>query len=56
VEAFLLWTILACVLAIAFWIAQLVRNVNERFDEIEHKLDVVIDQLDRAQPRDQADS
>jgi hypothetical protein len=33
-------------LAIAFWIAHLVRDINERFDQIEHKLDVIIFQLE----------
>jgi len=33
-------------LAIAFWIAHLVRDVNERFDQIEHKLDVIMFQLE----------
>jgi hypothetical protein len=44
--AFLLWAVFAVVCAVAFWIAHLVKNLNERFDQIEHKLDVAIDQLD----------
>jgi hypothetical protein len=44
--ALLLWALLAAVLAVAFWIGHLVRDVNERFDQIERKLDVIIDKLD----------
>jgi hypothetical protein len=43
---FLVWTLVASALAIAFWIAHLVRDVNERFDQIEHKLDVIMFQLE----------
>jgi hypothetical protein len=43
----LLWALLAAVLAVAFWIGHLVKDLNDRFDQIEHKLDVIIDQLDR---------
>jgi hypothetical protein len=43
---FLVWTLVASALAIAFWIAHLVRDINERFDQIEHKLDVIIFQLE----------
>ena len=43
---FLVWTLVALALAIAFWIAHLVRDINERFDQIEHKLDVIIFQLE----------
>jgi hypothetical protein len=49
---FLIWTLVALVLAIAFWIAHLVRDINERFDQIEQKLDVIIFQLDNSDPRD----
>jgi hypothetical protein len=45
--------LIASVLAIAFWITQLVRDVNERFDQIEHKLDVIIDQLENSQTTNQ---
>jgi len=38
---FFVWTLVALALAIAFWIAHLVRDINERFDQIEHKLDVI---------------
>ena len=48
---FLIWTLVALALAIAFWIAHLVRDINERFDQIEHKLDVIIFQLDNSDPR-----
>jgi hypothetical protein len=43
---FLVWTLVALALAIAFWIAHLVSDINERFDQIEHKLDVIISQLE----------
>jgi len=43
---FLVWTLVALALAIAFWIGHLVRDMNERFDQIEHKLDVIIFQLE----------
>ena len=43
---FLVWTLVTLALAIAFWIAHLVRDINERFDQIEHKLDVIIFQLE----------
>jgi hypothetical protein len=43
---FFVWTLVALALAIAFWIAHLVRDINERFDQIEHKLDVIIFQLE----------
>jgi hypothetical protein len=48
---FLVWMLVASVLAIAFWIAHLVRDINERFDQIEHKLDVIIFQLDISDSR-----
>jgi hypothetical protein len=44
--ALLLWALLAAVLAVAFWIGHLVGDLNERFDQIEHKLDVISDKLD----------
>jgi hypothetical protein len=43
----LLWAVLAAVFAVAFWIGHLAKGTNDRFDQIEHKLDVIIDQLDR---------
>jgi hypothetical protein len=43
--AFLLWAVFAAICAVAFWIGHLVKDLNERFDQIEHKLDVVIDRL-----------
>ena len=46
---FLVWTLVASFLAVAFWIAHLVRDINERFEQIEHKLDVIIDQLETSQ-------
>jgi len=44
----LVWTLVAGVAAIAFWIGHLVKDVNDRFDQIEHKLDVIIDRLDES--------
>jgi len=49
----LIGIIIASVLAIAFWITQLVKDVNERFDQIEHKLDVIIDQIENSPTADQ---
>jgi hypothetical protein len=43
---FLVWMLVALALAIAYWIAHLVRDINERFDQIENKLDVIIFQLE----------
>jgi hypothetical protein len=48
---FFVWTLIALALAIAFWIAHLVRDINERFDQIEHKLDVIIFQLESNDPQ-----
>lgn len=56
VVTFLVWTLVACVLAVAFWIAHLVRDINERFDQVEHKLDVIIDQLESGQSSEEASS
>ena len=44
---FLAWTFVAGVVAVVFWIANIVKHANERFDQLEHKLDVIIDQLDK---------
>jgi hypothetical protein len=41
----LIWTLLAAVLAVAFWIAHLVKQTNDRFDEIDHALDLILDHL-----------
>jgi len=56
VVTFLVWTLVAGVLAVAFWIAHLVRDINERFDQVEHKLDVIIDQLESGQSSEEASS
>ena len=56
VITFLVWTLVACVLAVAFWIAHLVRDINARFDQVEHKLDVIIDQLESGQSSEEASS
>ena len=42
----LLWALLTAVLAVAFWIGLLVKQLNQRFDQIEHKLDVILDGLE----------
>jgi hypothetical protein len=44
--ALLVWALVAVVCAVAFWIGHLVKDLNNRFDQIEHKLDVIIDQVD----------
>ena len=43
----LLWALLTAVLAVAFWIGLLAKQLNERFDQIEHKLDIIIDAVER---------
>ena len=43
----LLWALIAAVLAVAFWVGLLVKQLNERFDQIEHKLDIIIDTVDK---------
>lgn len=40
-----MWALLAAVIAMAFWIANLVRGMNDRFDQIEHALDLILDLL-----------
>jgi hypothetical protein len=42
----LIWALVAGLCAVALWVAHLVKDLNDRFDQIEHKLDVLIDQLD----------
>ena len=39
------WAILAALSAIGIWIAVLVRGLNDRFDQIDHALDLVLDHL-----------
>jgi hypothetical protein len=41
----LVWVLLAAVCAIALWIAQLVKDLNERFDQIENALDLILDHV-----------
>jgi hypothetical protein len=41
----LVWVLLAAVCAIAFWIAHLVKDLNERFDQIENALDLILDHV-----------
>jgi hypothetical protein len=42
---FLVWVLIAAVCAIAFWIAHLVKNLNDRFDQIDNALDLILDHL-----------
>jgi hypothetical protein len=42
---FLVWVLIAAVCAVAFWIAHLVRDLNNRFDQIENALDLILDYL-----------
>ena len=42
---FLVWTLLAAVVAVALWIALLVRDLNNRFDQIDHALDLILDHI-----------
>jgi hypothetical protein len=37
--------VLAALCAIAFWIAHLVRELNDRFDQIDNALDLILDHL-----------
>ena len=46
-NSLLVWALVAAVCAVAVWVGQLVRQLNDRFDQIEHKLDIVVDRLDR---------
>jgi hypothetical protein len=43
---FLISILIACVLGVALWIARLVSDINTRFDQLEHKMDAVLDQLE----------
>jgi hypothetical protein len=42
---FLMWVLLAGVCAVAFWIAHLVKDLNDRFEQIENTLDLILDHL-----------
>ena len=44
--AVLIAVLIVCVVGVALWVGRLVRDANERFDQLEHKLDIVIDQLE----------
>ena len=39
------WVILAAACAIALWIAFLVKGMNDRFDQIDNALDLILDHL-----------
>lgn len=41
----LIWVLIAAVAAVALWIAQLVKQLNDRFDQIDHALDSIVDHL-----------
>ena len=41
----LTWLVLAGLCAIAFWITRLVKDVNDRFDQIDNALDLILDHL-----------
>jgi hypothetical protein len=41
----LIWVLIAAVAAVAVWIAQLVKQLNDRFDQIDHALDLIVDHL-----------
>jgi|KBSMisStandDraft_5_1062788.scaffolds.fasta_scaffold318926_1 hypothetical protein len=41
----LIWVLIAAVAAVAFWIAHLVKDLNDRFDQIDHALDLILDHL-----------
>jgi hypothetical protein len=47
----LIWALVAGVCAVAFWIGRLVKDLNDRFDELERKLDEIIDTLERSSGR-----
>jgi hypothetical protein len=42
---FLIWALLAAVCAVAFWIGHLVKDLNDRFDQIDHGIDLILDHL-----------
>jgi len=44
-QTLLISVILVAVCVIAFWISQLVKGVNDRFDQIDHALDLILDHL-----------
>ena len=42
---FLIWILLAAVCTIALWIADLVKDLNDRFDQIENTSNLILDHL-----------
>jgi hypothetical protein len=44
-QTVLIALVLAGLCAIAFWIARLVKDVNDRFDQIDNALDLILDHL-----------
>jgi hypothetical protein len=42
---FLLWVAVAAVCAVALWIGQLVKGLNDRLDDMENALDLILDHL-----------
>ena len=45
----LITVLIVLLILLAVSIMRLVRDLNERFDQIEHKLDVIIDQTDKGE-------
>lgn len=41
----LISVLLVAVCAVAFWIAHLVKNLNDRFDQIDNALDLILDHV-----------
>jgi hypothetical protein len=41
----LIWALIAAVGAVAFWIGHLVKDLNDRFDQIENTLDLILDHV-----------
>ncbi len=44
-DTFLISLVLAGLCAIVLWIARLVKDLNERFDQIDNALDLILDHL-----------
>lgn len=40
-----IWLVLAGICAIAFWITRVVKDANDRFDQIDNPLDLILDHL-----------
>jgi Flp pilus assembly pilin Flp len=44
-QTVLISVILIAICVIAFWISQLVKGVNDRFDQVDRALDLILDHL-----------